>query len=100
MVSQLRPHVTGFLWGVGLRRAVFDTTPGKKSMTLALAALAPPGSWLVCCRVRTPGGAGRPAGHPGPPNGPARPPAPARGSQAGPPARRWGRACAVARGRA
>jgi hypothetical protein len=42
--------VLRFAAGVPGSELAFDLTPGFKTLTLALAAVAPPGSWLVYCR--------------------------------------------------
>jgi hypothetical protein len=48
--ASLRPHTDAFTAGVAPGNVALDMTPGKKPMTLALARVAPPGSWLVYWR--------------------------------------------------
>lgn len=43
-------YLAGFAEGLSPKRLAIDLTPGYKSLTLALEAVAPPGSWLLYCR--------------------------------------------------
>jgi hypothetical protein len=50
MIQALRAQLTAALGAVSPEEVVFDMTPGKKNMTLALSRAAPQGSWLIYCR--------------------------------------------------
>jgi hypothetical protein len=45
-------HLRSFCRDVPAEKVVYDLTPGFKPLSLALAELAPPGSWLIYCRHR------------------------------------------------
>jgi hypothetical protein len=49
-LHEIREHLHRFTDGVDASNVAFDLTPGYKSLSLALAELAPCSSWLLYCR--------------------------------------------------
>lgn len=49
-LEEVAGHLACFAGGLPPERLAIDLTPGYKSLTLALEAVGPPGSWLLYCR--------------------------------------------------